>query len=78
MALFFKWLVGSGLLGAGTLASIWAVVNAAAAGSSSSGGGGGSYAQVPELSLGSAGLAAVLLAGTAVLLAEQRRKAVRA
>jgi hypothetical protein len=75
MSALLKWILGSGLLGAGSLASLLAV---AGIGSGSSGTSGGNYSGVPELSLGSAGLAVVLLSGTALLLAEKRRKAVQA
>jgi hypothetical protein len=75
MSGLLKLVLGGGLFSVGTLASLWA---AAGTGSGSLGRGVGSAAQVPELSLGSAGLAAVLLGGTALLLAEKQRKAVRA
>jgi hypothetical protein len=75
MTALLKWILGGGLLGAGSLASILAI---AGVGPGSSSSGGGSYSGVPELSLGSAGLAVVLLAGTALFLAERRRKAAQA
>jgi|GEM_PF-4537879 len=74
-SLFLKWLLASGLLGAGSLASILGL--SSLTGNSSSGSGSG-YSQVPELSLTGAGLAVVLLTGTALLIAEKRRKAVPA
>lgn len=78
MSVFLKWILGSSLLGVGSLASLWGLAGRMSSSSPSSGGGGGGYAQVPELSLGTAGLAATVLAGTAVLLSERRRKAKRA